>query len=1269
MRYLGWLVWIIHLGIYQGFSQQVVITSPALGSIFNVSSPIAIEAQVSGVTFFDPAFIHVTNELTGYRKLKFGYNPNNIYGPGNNVVAGGNNSLQITLRDNIGNCNWNAMYIKPNSLGSLLLAPYILAAGGVGNEWQTISIPLSDFQGVDWTMLAYLEFPYSANAGTFNIDFSEIKFTGGTQPFLWFGENKTDNKHDGFGGPGQLMASLVPASYPSIYPEKIIFYANETMVGEDVFSPYTCHFLPTDTGEVILKACLKMNTGTQYWSEPISVYVHSETFNNNFAVHISQPTQNQLFYTNDVIALSATTEGLTVPESDYLLVTNNMSGYRKLKLGYSSNSIYGTFINAIAGGNNTLEITLKDVNGGGINWTRVMIKPNGMGNLSLAPYVNSVGGIDNQWKTIVIPLSDFDPSTDFGNLQLFEFPYSADAGNFQIAVKSIVFAGGTQPFVYFGESKTDNKHDGGGGPGQLVANLVLANNVDEYVDRVEFYLDNQKVAEDYSFPFSTFLSNLAEGLHHVKVVAVSNLGQAAESEGVEILITAPPVSSSPLSVSLSSPQNNTQYYVPADLTLTAQVIGEVLPGPDYLKVINNQSGFRKLKLGYTPGNIYSPGQNVVAGGNHTLEIVLKDFNNTADWSKIRIRPMAIGTLNLSPYMASAQPLENGWLKIAIPLSHFDSTIDFTSLTHLEFPYSASAPAFELGIASIVFTGGVNPFIWFGQGKTDNPHDGNNGPGQLLAYLVSGSNGIVYTDKVAFYDHNVLLGVDSTKPYVLDYLNAPTGLRKLTVVVFDNHGAISASDTVNVLGIDALPGNSMTLTIYFDTIPNYADIDKAAFRYNKDFAYSLTLDDGYRCAFKNAFMLLNGGYVAGNNTTYPGLYYTDGCGNDIPFRGGLSIYSKGATGNDLHVNSLNYISWNEMQTMIAHGWNIYNHSLQHAAGPGTDYVYQIAENTRYIKQKTGYTTRHFVVPSGDQNYLGPAYANGMLSVYANNASYQGFPNGLVINNALDYNNFSLYKRFLYDTYYDTTNIFQSIQIAASLSTNGNHLWYNDFTHRVEFGNYGGSLNFPLFAWYMQWIEQNYGKSGTDNVWMAPMQEVFEYLYVRDHTPMTVTRSGNVMRVIIDRSQLPDSLLKYALSFVVNSDANISSIVLSQPGTLHWDNNSPSKLINIEWNNNALKNSTVRSPAVIPSGVDQSGSLSQDLVLLNPVNEYLQFINFTDRQINRFEIYDLWGKEVRRVEGATLHNRRDFYVADLKPGAYVVVIILEDGTFLRRKFMKI
>jgi hypothetical protein len=58
---------------------------------------------------------------------------------------------------------------------------------------------------------------------------------------------------------------------------------------------------------------------------------------------------------------------------------------------------------------------------------------------------------------------------------------------------------------------------------------------------------------------------------------------------------------------------------------------------------------------------------------------------------------------------------------------------------LEFPYSNSAPAFEIHILKIAYTGGSSPFVWFGDNHTNNIHDGQSGGGNSLsAQIIRGT---------------------------------------------------------------------------------------------------------------------------------------------------------------------------------------------------------------------------------------------------------------------------------------------------------------------------------------------------------------------------------------------------------------------------------------------------------------------------------------------------------------------------------------------------
>ncbi|MBK9461278.1 MAG: hypothetical protein IPN94_18060 [Sphingobacteriales bacterium] len=105
--------------------------------------------------------------------------------------------------------------------------------------------------------------------------------------------------------------------------------------------------------------------------------------------------------------------------------------------------------------------------------------------------------------------------------------------------------------------------------------------------------------------------------------------------------------------------------------------------------------------------------NPIASGNNTLELTLKDFDNNANWSPIRLYPQGNTTtiLNLATYWQQGKARQ--WLeKITILLSAF-ANFNFSSISYIEFPSSNNAGNFHLGIREIKFTRRTKPFVWFG----------------------------------------------------------------------------------------------------------------------------------------------------------------------------------------------------------------------------------------------------------------------------------------------------------------------------------------------------------------------------------------------------------------------------------------------------------------------------------------------------------------------------------------------------------------------------
>ena len=114
------------------------------------------------------------------------------------------------------------------------------------------------------------------------------------------------------------------------------------------------------------------------------------------------------------------------------------------------------------------------------------------------------------------------------------------------------------------------------------------------------------------------------------------------------------------------------------------------------------------------------------------------------------------------------------------------------------------------------------------------------------------------------------------------------------------------------------------------------VSTAALKYNKQLAFSFTLDDGYRSAYLTAYPLLNGGHISapfpdewrndegGDGSYSKGLFYSDGCNHNIPFKLAEAVNADGV--NDLPVNR-GHLSWPEVAALYKAGWDILNHSYQ------------------------------------------------------------------------------------------------------------------------------------------------------------------------------------------------------------------------------------------------------------------------------------------------------------------------------------------------------
>lgn len=360
-----------------------------------------------------------------------------------------------------------------------------------------------------------------------------------------------------------------------------------------------------------------------------------------------------------------------------------------------------------------------------------------------------------------------------------------------------------------------------------------------------------------------------------------------------------------------------------------------------------------------------------------------------------------------------------------------------------------------------------------------------------------------------------------------------------------------------------------IIVNFDQPPTTLSVDKAPLKYNKDFALSMQIDDANLTLFTHGFPVFEGGEV--NGTTYPGLYYTNGCGDSINFRMSSAAYifnSNEVNSTDVHVdNSFGQLTWTQLDTIYSHKWGIQNHGVNGNKDPEAVFMdYSIKRNRSYIRRKLfnstdgGVITSVFVNPGGQVEWTTPSLNLDNIGALNQNVTFPIGTNGGNVNNpAVDWTQpYSLLRRME-----DGVNVSNLADLLANSSVGGANYWCPIFTHSI-----GNDYSFSSFLFDFNYIANTYGVSGSDNILMAADEEILNYLMVRDAITVNYVINGSML-LITFAGDVPDDLLYYSSSLVIESDAVINSIQID--GTTDYTINgigTTNSLINVNWDGHVV-----------------------------------------------------------------------------------------------------
>ncbi|HMM12120.1 MAG TPA: hypothetical protein PKE03_08530 [Bacteroidales bacterium] len=357
-----------------------------------------------------------------------------------------------------------------------------------------------------------------------------------------------------------------------------------------------------------------------------------------------------------------------------------------------------------------------------------------------------------------------------------------------------------------------------------------------------------------------------------------------------------------------------------------------------------------------------------------------------------------------------------------------------------------------------------------------------------------------------------------------------------------------------------------ISISLSRMPDTVFVEKTRLRYNKRFAMSFHADDGLADVFSVGFRFFTG--INGPSTNYPGLFFTDGCGNDVSFKISSALFSFSTYNKeDMHRpgNNYNTVTWPQLDTMYRNGCGIYNHGFTSDAP--TDHqqiLYSIRRNESYIRRslasttKGGVKTRVLVNPNGLAEYSPVAFSLGYRYTFRMGA-WKFMPE-----NGMNVSAFTMWDKPLEinRVLAETINVKQLADHLRARSINGANYWMPVFTHRII-------EDYPLNAFLDDWnyIAKTYGKTGSDDIWMASEEEILNYLLVRQRVELQHELKSNTLFIKLS-GHLPPDLRFYPLTLLVHTPgASITAVNISGGKSHTYGPTGSDKiLINLNWDGN-------------------------------------------------------------------------------------------------------
>ncbi|WOO39754.1 PKD domain-containing protein [Rubellicoccus peritrichatus] len=402
-----------------------------------------------------------------------------------------------------------------------------------------------------------------------------------------------------------------------------------------------------------------------------------------------------------------------IPSGGYFHFVHSTSSWSSKRIFYDVK--WQDDIDVLAGGNQFFEFYLSDESPGlTADWSKLRISLidtfNNSGSIIIGDYETNIG---MNWTLVQIPLSVFSAAgVDLSHLMYMELTSLTNGGPFDIGIDEVAFTGGLTPLVWLGETHSNNPHSNsaisltieesgglGGTPAYNEAPFVDANSDVTIRPLVTTHTFDASVIDIDGVVVSYEWTQLSGP------TPVSLTGTTSEDLTVEV----DTFGTYEFRLTATDNSGNTSE---DDTVLTFEDTG------GYISVDHIAYSWKTFTIFYDADK---EARDVVSGtiNNTDLEIYFKrfDLSTPIDWNLLRIEvsddssPVNTSYLAVGNYMTEA--IDDQWVKVVFPLSHFATAVDFTNLRKITVVSARAGPYNGLGIDEIKFSGGDSPFVWFG----------------------------------------------------------------------------------------------------------------------------------------------------------------------------------------------------------------------------------------------------------------------------------------------------------------------------------------------------------------------------------------------------------------------------------------------------------------------------------------------------------------------------------------------------------------------------